>query len=732
MGSEISLIEKIYIGAALLTAIESFSLCLLVYLKNKSNAVNKGYALFGFFVGGWSILLFLCHTSNNPALALIYNRLLHLSSVFIAISFYYFTYKLLELKERTILVVGVAVSFVLAGLCLTPLIVTSMAPKWDFRLWPVPGILYQAYLVFFSFFSYYSLFRIYQAFRKAAGNRREQLRYIFIALLIGFAGGSTNFAYFYNLHIPPVGNIFVFLYVLILAYAIVKYRLLDIRLAVTRAGIFFTVYLIVLGLPIWLGFKMMGAGAWIWPVTLMGILATIGPSIFIFLQRRAEERLLAEQRRYQQVLRQASAGMGHIRELDRLYKLIAHILTRTVLMESAVIYAYDDDKKVFLRVAHRFRKDKKKDYPEFSEDSLLVRHLLKSNNRIFIDEVRFRAASPRFTEERDVEVLFNDMEASLAFGVFIENRLDTLVVMGPKSSGRPYTEDDLAVFSILTNQAALAIENARFYENVRKTQEQLFRAEKMATIGTMADGVSHQINNRFHAMGFIAGDILDTLNLYETDPGRFKTEDVLTEVRTGLKRVEENVRQGSQVVKGLLDYSRNDTKTEKEGVDLHRLLKASLDMVSLKVNLKDFELQLDIPQDVPRVEGNFVQLQEVFFNIIDNAHFSMMDRKAKKVDLEYKPYMAFSSEVVGDKLRLVIKDNGMGIKEEDQKKLFTPFFTTKVSSRKGNGLGLYVMRKIIEEDHGGTIRFSSEQLKGVVIEIVLPILTGNDLALKTA
>ncbi|MFH0753110.1 MAG: ATP-binding protein, partial [Candidatus Omnitrophota bacterium] len=311
---------------------------------------------------------------------------------------------------------------------------------------------------------------------------------------------------------------------------------------------------------------------------------------------------------------------------------------------------------------------------------------------------------------------------SLVLGIFMDTRLEAFIVMGPKVSGQLYMEDDLEVFSVLANQASLAIENARFYENVRHTQKLLFRAEKMATIGTMADGLSHQINNRFHVMGFIAGDMLDSLNMYEKDPEQSNLSQLLGEFRKGLIRVEENVCQGSQVVRGLLDYSRSDESAQKEGVDIHKLMKASIDMVSLKVHLKDFQRQMNIPSDVPRVMGNFVQLQEVFFNIIDNAYFSMMDKKSKKIEEAYKPGITFSSEVIGDMLKITVADNGLGIRPDDQKKLFTPFFTTKASSHKGNGLGLYVIRKIIEEGHAGTISICSQYLEGVTVEVLLPVM----------
>ncbi|MBU4346270.1 MAG: HAMP domain-containing histidine kinase, partial [Candidatus Omnitrophica bacterium] len=71
-------------------------------------------------------------------------------------------------------------------------------------------------------------------------------------------------------------------------------------------------------------------------------------------------------------------------------------------------------------------------------------------------------------------------------------------------------------------------------------------------------------------------------------------------------------------------------------------------------------------------------------------------------------------------LEIAVKDNGMGIKDNDSKKLFTPFFTTKVSSRRSTGLGLYVIRRLIEEAHKGKIRFESEHKRGTTFVIELP------------
>ncbi|MFH0753552.1 MAG: hypothetical protein V2A70_03185, partial [Candidatus Omnitrophota bacterium] len=181
----------------------------------------------------------------------------------------------------------------------------------------------------------------------------------------------------------------------------------------SRACILLPLYLIIFGLPIGAGFLMLGFGKWIFPVLLMAFLATIGPFIYFFFRRHAQERLWAERKRYQQVLRQASAGMWHIRELDQLYKLIVNMLTRTVMMESAVIYALDEVKGVYTRMALCQRQEKKHDFQEFKQDSLLATALLKFKGRFSIDEIRWCPVSAKTGDQSQIEALLASMDASL-------------------------------------------------------------------------------------------------------------------------------------------------------------------------------------------------------------------------------------------------------------------------------------------------------------------------------
>lgn len=538
--------------------------------------------------------------------------------------------------------------------------------------------------------------------------------------------GSIDFIPNYGINFFPLGFIFLVLLPIIFTYAIIKYRLMDVGIIATRTGIFLFVYSIVLGSPFVLAFggreqlkNLMGEMWWMAPLVSSTVLATVGPSIYLYIQRRAEALLLQEQRRYQAALRRASLGMGRIKDLQRLLNLTVHVVTRTVHIEYCAIYLFHPESSQFTLkavkgvggVAQRNVID---------SGTALVHHLKRHREPLVYDEIKQRARDFNDQVLHEVQVIAEDLNATLVLPSFIEDNLIAVIVLGKKRSNKLYSHDDLIVFSILANQVGLAIENAQFYEDMKKTHEQLIKAEKMATIGTMADGLSHQINNRLHAMGFIASDALDTIKLKKKEELSPDTAGLLDEIEHSLGRIQDNVKRGGEIVEGLLKYSR---KAEEgfSAVELDKLLDASLEMAQFKIKLNQFDIKRNFNHTTPKICGNFTQLQEVFFNIIDNAYDAIVQRREDLKEPEYRGTLEITANDHGKNLEILIRDNGIGVQGNDLRKLFTPFFTTKLSSKKGTGLGLYVMRKIIEENHGGKVEFTSEYQKGSQTRLVLPV-----------
>jgi len=145
-------------------------------------------------------------------------------------------------------------------------------------------------------------------------------------------------------------------------------------------------------------------------------------------------------------------------------------------------------------------------------------------------------------------------------------------------------------------------------------------------------------------------------------------------------------------------------------------------MVQFKVKLSEIDIIRDYPADTPKIHGNLTQLEEVFFNFIDNAYDAIIERRDTLKEEGYRGRVTVSVHPKDSKLEITIEDNGMGVKEENGKKMFTPFFTTKTSSRtKGTGLGLYVINKIITDTHKGKITFESDYQVGTRFILQLPI-----------
>jgi signal transduction histidine kinase len=525
----------------------------------------------------------------------------------------------------------------------------------------------------------------------------------------------------------PFGNFLIPIYCFVVTYAIMKYRLLDITLIVTNTGIFIVIYSLVLGIPFAIVFgwqqqliAVIGQSWWLVPLITSTVLATVGPFIYIYFQRRAEDRLLAEQRRYQATLRQASRGMGRIKDLRRLVTLIVHIMTRTVHVEFSMVFVRDARSKKFKLAAYRSNQFRSRNQGDIEPDSAIVKNLLSGKEPVVYEEIKQRTQDYGDLNLARLEAELKILDAAVLIPSLIDNELLAILVLGPKISGQLYSDDDLAVFTILANQVALAIENAQFYDDIKKTHEQLLKTEKMATIGVMADGLSHQINNRLHAMGFITGDALDTIRRKQDIPMSPELKELLTGVEHALTRIENNVRQGGEVVSGLLKYSRK-SEEGKTDVDLDKLVKATLDMTQFKIKPGEMTVVCNYNGALPKIYGSFTQLQEVFFNLIDNAYDAMMQRKQELREPGYAPTIKISAvdgHAAG--MRIEVEDNGIGIKEDDRDKLFTPFFTTKLSSRKGTGLGLYVIQRLIEENHKGEVRYESKYGEGTRFFITLP------------
>ncbi|HWR90278.1 MAG TPA: ATP-binding protein, partial [Dissulfurispiraceae bacterium] len=248
---------------------------------------------------------------------------------------------------------------------------------------------------------------------------------------------------------------------------------------------------------------------------------------------------------------------------------------------------------------------------------------------------------------------------------------------------------------------------ARDMTKRKKLEEQMTHTEKLASVGTLAAGVAHEINNPLTIiLGFT--DML----LEKSDPD--------SEVHDLLHTIEKQGLNAKRVVENLLSFARKSEHKETE-IDINENIETVLAVVRNNLNLSRIAIERHMAESLPKVKGDAGELQQVFFNIVSNAIPIMKGGGT----------LAVSTDVTEDKkwVEVRISDTGPGIPKDHRAKIFDPFFTTKKVGE-GTGLGLSITYGIVTK-HGGTITFETKTadeapVTGTTFIIRLPALKSTE------
>jgi len=288
-------------------------LSIIILSKNSRNPLNITFSIYSLTIAWWNISSIFMINADSENVATIWGKIILIGLVFVPSTFLHFTFTFLKesSKKKSFIKISYLISIVFFIFIFTTYFIKGTAPTYKLDYFTVSGPVYLAFLVYFTAIVIYGLSILYNALKNSkAGLYRQQLLYLFWATFFGYLGGSLNYNLVFKFppyEMVPWGNSLVGVYGLLIAYAIVKYRLLDIKVAITRAGIFVFVYSLILGVPIYIGYIL---GAWKFAFWAMALLATAGPFIFLSLQRRAENTLLKKEREAYRLLTQASFGMN--------------------------------------------------------------------------------------------------------------------------------------------------------------------------------------------------------------------------------------------------------------------------------------------------------------------------------------------------------------------------------------------------------------------------------------
>jgi PAS domain S-box-containing protein len=250
------------------------------------------------------------------------------------------------------------------------------------------------------------------------------------------------------------------------------------------------------------------------------------------------------------------------------------------------------------------------------------------------------------------------------------------------------------------------------YQELKHTQSQLVQSGKLASIGELAAGVAHELNQPLMVIRGNAQLVKRFIS-----KGNYDIEDLLKQ----MEPIERNTKRMMNIINHLRTFSRQ-SKSQFYALDVNQVIEDSFLMVGEQLRLRNIEIIKNLDPTLPKIEGDTNQLEQVFLNLITNAK----DAISEKCDGE-KSQNGFSnsiqittrlSETDAKQIEILFKDTGNGIDDTARSSIFDPFFTTKEVG-KGTGLGLSISYGIIS-DHNGKIEIADSGSEGTTFKVILP------------
>jgi two-component system NtrC family sensor kinase len=315
-------------------------------------------------------------------------------------------------------------------------------------------------------------------------------------------------------------------------------------------------------------------------------------------------------------------------------------------------------------------------YPEITAGRIILDGLIYSTPGFQSDK-----------QEQRANIVVNGRQRGSVEVTYLEEK--------PDLDEGPFLKEERNLIDAIARQVAIIVERREAEEERSKLQEQLRHADRLATLGQLAAGVAHEINEPL-------GSVLGFAQLLK------KNTKLPKQAIRDLDKIENASLHAREVVKKLMLFGRQ-MPPQKTGINLNNLVGEGLYFLKSRCKKLGVAIKLSLDKGMPEIDADQSQIYQVLVNLAVNAIQAMPQGGELTIKTGLKD--SFAS--------LTVTDTGAGMDEETRKKIFMPFFTTK-DVGEGTGIGLSVVHGIVTS-HGGKISFKSEINKGSSFEILLPI-----------
>jgi len=277
-----------------------------------------------------------------------------------------------------------------------------------------------------------------------------------------------------------------------------------------------------------------------------------------------------------------------------------------------------------------------------------------------------------------------------------------------RKEGEPFYVNIVACHAMHMGMDCLIATTTDIGENVEK-EAQLIQASKLATLGTLASGMAHELTQPLNVIQ-VASDFF----LKKIKRGEEISKD---ELKTLAEEINSNVDRASKVIKHMRDFARQSDLTRTR-VSINDPIRDVFKVMGQQLRVHQIEVELDLEENLPHIMADHNRLEQVFINLVTNAMYAMDDKGLRWGDKKWQRLLKMKTFPANGQVVLTVSDTGKGIPQEVIDKIFEPFFTTREVGQ-GTGLGMSISYRIIS-DYGGTIEVESEVDVGTTFTLKFP------------
>lgn len=670
---------------------------LLVIQRAPRRAVNQTFLLFALSLTSWNFDIAALYFFTDYNLALQWSEYFRYGMLFIPPTVLHLALVLtgrFTLPSRLLLAAGYMMSFALCLVNSRGLLVQQLE-LFTWGYYPVAEPVYKFHSLSDLIYFPATLYHLIRGFMTSESARqRQQLKLALLGFAVALPIGLTNLLPAYGISIYPLGNFGNVFWCATLTYAIVRHGLLDVELIITKT-VASMLTLVLWLVPLWMltaavQRRVYGAtdNRLLFFALVVFILSGL---VFPWLLRLSEtliRRLFWGQKfNSLQALSAFQQTIIHVLDRKKILTDLRNVLMDTLQTEFVAAYLLQPETNAYVETQGG--------EPPFRVGGSFAASLLKRQGPLVREEIML--------EEYDSEAMIlakdlTERRAEVCMPLAAQERLLGFLLLGRKRNRDIFSLEDLQLLSTLGAEVAVALENARLYEELRNSQIMLARTDRLAAVGTLAAGIAHEIRNPL-----VAVQTFVQLLPEQIDDPEFRT--------TFLELTHSELARVSTLINDLMAFARPAPAAMDE-VSLNELAEQIVRLLTGQAKKLDVALITQLSPEAPPCVVDQGQMKQVFLNLIMNALQATPSGGTVTIST------ALQREAEGQEFCLIeVRDTGSGIPPEQKEQIFDPFFTTKDS---GVGLGLFITHQIIEE-HGGTITVESEIGQGARFLIRLPI-----------